>query len=191
LLAERIGAWPDPRVSRPCASVVVWSRRRAEIWRVGDCHFRLDEVQYPGEKPVDRLAYDFRCAVVRARLALGLTNPEKERAVATLEQPFMPLVAVQHAFANADSDDPLAYGVINGAPIPDRFIELHSTANAREIVLCSDGFPAPYASLGQGLAEIARLRREDPLLVKSGGSRPFPPGADLFDDTTYVRFAPG
>lgn len=189
-LAARIGAWPDRRLSRPSASAVVWSRRRQEVWRIGDCHFRIDDAEYSGEKLVDRVSYEFRCAVLRGRLALGLTDAEREKTVATLQQPFMPLVDVQHAFANADSDDPLAYGVIDGTPVPDRFIEAHPTAAAREIVLCSDGFLSPCATLAEGLADLARIKRDDPLMTRLvTGSRPFAPGVDCFDDTTYVRFA--
>jgi len=187
-LAARIGPWPDRRLARPCASVVAWSPQRQEIWRIGDCHFRIDDAEFVGEKLVDRISYEFRCAVLRLRLALGVTDLDRERNVPTLEQPFMPLVEVQHGFANADVDDALAYGVIDGAPIPDRFIETHSTAGAREIVLCSDGFPQPRATLAQGLADLERIKRDDPLMVRLvTGSRPFFPGADYFDDTTYVR----
>jgi hypothetical protein len=190
LLDRRIGPWPDRLVSRPCASVVVWSRWRNEIWRVGDCHFRLDDREFLGEKYVDRLSYEFRRAVVRSRLALGLTSFDAERLVATLKQPFMPLVEVQHAFANADVDDPLAYGLINGERTPDRFVEIYPVGDAGEIVLCSDGFARPWPTLAEGLDDLARLKREDPLMVNClTGSRPFPPGADVFDDTTYVRLA--
>lgn len=191
VLAARLGAWSGAMGARPSASVVVWSAARNEIWRVGDCHFRIDGQAFSGEKRVDRLAYAFRRAVVRGRLALGATTLEGERSVAVLKQPFMDLVEVQHAFANLDSDDPLAYGIIDGSPVPDRFIETRAAAGATEIVLCSDGFPQPYATLDEGLAELARLKIEDPLLIAaSWGSRPFPPDADYFDDTTYVRFRP-
>jgi hypothetical protein len=191
-LARRVGSWPDPTLSGPSASVVVWSRSRDEIWRVGDCHFRLDGAEYPGEKEIDRIAYAFRCAVVRARLALGLTSIEAERDVPTMKQPFLPLVEIQHAFRNADIDDPLAYGAIDGRPVPGRFIEIHSTTGVARIVLCSDGFNRPFTTLDEGLADLERIRRDDPLMVTSGfGSRPFPAAGKFFDDTTYVRLEVG
>jgi hypothetical protein len=191
LLAARLGLWPDPMQARPCASVVVWSAHRNEIWRIGDCHFRIDDTEFPGEKLVDFIAYAYRRAVVRGRLRLGAATLEQQRTVAVLDQPFMELVSVQHAFANLDSDDPLAYGVIDGTPVPDRFVETRAAAGASEIVLCSDGFTRPFATLGDGLAELARLKREDPLMARtSGGSRPFPPDQACFDDTSYIRFRP-
>ena len=188
ILAERIGGGLDPKVMRPSASVVVWSRARQQIWRVGDCHFRLDDQEFLGEKELDRIAYAFRRAVVRGRLALGVSSIEQERAIPTLQQPFMALVDVQHAFLNADIDDPLAYGAIDGCFIPDRFIEVFPAEQAKEVALCSDGFPRPYATLAGGLAALEKLRRDDPLMIyANSGSRPFPCGSAYFDDTTYVR----
>jgi hypothetical protein len=190
LLSERTRGLIDASARPPFAAVAVWSRARKEIWRIGDCHFRIDEKDYIGEKEVDRVAYAFRCGVVRARLALGLTTIEAERKVATLDQPFRPLAIVQHAFMNSDSDDPMAsYGAINGSPIPHRFIEIIDASQARQIVLCSDGFVKPYPSLREAITETTRLSETDPLLVyEYDGSRPFAPGRILFDDATYVRF---
>jgi len=189
-LAERIGAL-DPMLARPSAAAVLYSAARREVWRVGDCHFRLDEREHNGDKPLDRLAYGFRCAVLRAELALGRTTLEREQARPVLEQPFRPLILVQHAYANLAEDDPLAYGALDGRPVPDKFIEIHPIGDISEIVLCSDGFPGAPATLGEGLEALRRLRADDPLLIRDYlGSRPFPAGSAYFDDTTYVRLKP-
>ncbi|WP_370678106.1 hypothetical protein [Pleomorphomonas sp. PLEO] len=191
-IAQAIGNWPDESIMRPSAVAAVWSRARNEVWRVGDCHVRIDGRDYVGGKEIDHIGYEFRCAVIRARLRLGLTDLEAERRVPTMEQPFRPLVLAQHAFLNLDSEDPLAYGALAGTFVPDRFIEVFPAADAREIVLASDGFLEPSATLTEGLAEIARIRENDPLMVELvTGSRPFMPGRDYFDDTTYLRIAVG
>ena len=82
-LAARLGQWPDKMKARPCASVVVWSAHRQEVWRVGDCHFRVDATAFAGEKLVDRLSYASRCAVVKGRLLAGSRDAdvEKQRTV--------------------------------------------------------------------------------------------------------------
>lgn len=191
-IAAAIGDWPDETLMRPSAVAAVWSRGRGEVWRVGDCHIRVDGRAYPGGKEIDRIGYEFRCAVIRARLRLGLTSLEAERRVPTMEQPFRPLVTAQHAFLNLDNDDPLAYGGLAGTFVPDRFVEVIEATGARDIVLASDGFLSPPATLAEGLAEIARIRENDPLMVDLvKGSRPFMPGRDYFDDTTYLRIAIG
>ncbi|PKR90111.1 hypothetical protein CXZ10_01600 [Pleomorphomonas diazotrophica] len=191
-IAMAIGDWTDETIMRPSAVAAVWSRARGEVWRVGDCHVRIDRKDYPGGKEIDRIGYEFRCAVIRARLRLGMTSLDAELRVPTMEQPFRPLVLAQHAFLNLDSDDPLAYGGLAGTFVPDRFVEVFEAADAREIVLASDGFLSPPATLAEGLAEIARIRENDPLMVELvTGSRPFVPGRDYFDDTTYLRIAIG
>lgn len=188
-LAQRIGD-VDPRHARPSAAVVVYSVARDEVWRVGDCHFRIDDTVYPGDKPLDDLAYGYRCAVLKARLSLGLTSAEVEARRILRDQPFAPLMEVQHAFANLDSDDPLAYGTLDGQTVPARFVEIFPAAAAREIVLSSDGFPRPPASLAEGLRALDALRRADPLLIgETQGSRPFASGVPYYDDTTYIRLA--
>jgi hypothetical protein len=187
-LDARLGGRIAHGQMRPSAAVVVWSRFRNEIWRVGDCHFRIDENIFSGEKEIDRIAYSFRCAVIQARLALGLTSIEEERAIPTMQQPFAPLVTIQHAFMNVESDDPLCYGAIDGRFVPDHLIEIHSSEGSRDIILCSDGFFSPPATLSAGLASLAALKVNDPLIIATGqGSRPFAIDCDLFDDTTYVR----
>lgn len=191
-IASAIGTWHDETVMRPSAVAAVWSRARGEVWRVGDCHVRVEGREYPGGKEIDRIGYEFRCAVIKARMRLGLTSIEAERRIPTMEQPFRPLVLAQHAFLNVDSDDPLAYGALAGTFVPDRFIEVFHAADAREIILASDGFLSPQPTLAEGLAEIANVRENDPLMVDMVmGSRPFMPGRDYFDDTTYLRIAIG
>lgn len=191
-IAQAIGNWPDETIMRPSAVAAVWSRARGEVWRVGDCHVRIDGRNYTGGKEIDHVGYQFRCAVIRARLRLGLTSLEAEQRIPTMEQPFRPLVLAQHAFLNLDSEDPLAYGALAGTFVPNRFIEVFPATDASEIVLASDGFLEPPATLAEGLAEIARIRENDPLMVDLVvGSRPFMPGRDYFDDTTYLRIAIG
>jgi hypothetical protein len=181
------GPWPDESQNRPCAAVVIYSATREEIWRVNDCHFRLDATPYVGGKMVDHVSYTYRSTLLRAQLRRGLINPELEQQENTGRIAIRDYISLQNAFENI-LDDPLGYGVINGLPVPDKFIEIHVTTGARELVLCSDGFFHPPATLAEGLAELARLKREDPLLcLQVNGSRPFPPDGRFFDDTTYVR----
>lgn len=186
---DATGDWPDESKNRPCAAVVVYSAMRQEVWRVNDGHFRLDATPYEGGKLVDTVCYTYRATMLRAKLLRGLTTVtqelEKNAGISAIRE----FVTLQNAFEN-NPDDPMGYGVINGLPVPDKFIEIHSTEGAHELVLCSDGFFHPPATLAEGLAELARLKREDPLLcLQVNGSRPFPADGRFFDDTTYVRLA--
>jgi hypothetical protein len=191
-IAALIGSWADPRIARPSAAVVAYSAARGEIWRIGDCHVRVDGEERPGRKAVDELAYAYRAAVVRARLRLGLSDASREAGLTVLEQPFMALVAAQHAFQNGADDDPLGYGALDGTATPDRYVEVIPVAGAREIVLCSDGFLRPYATLSEAIDANRQLAFADPLMVRlHDGSRPFNTAKGLFDDVAYIRLRLG
>lgn len=182
------GHWPDETKNRPCAAVVVYSAARQEVWRVCDGHFMLDGQAYLGDKMIDIIPYTYRSAMIRGRLKLGISTLEEELELARTTKPIKPYTDLQAAYEN-DTQDRLGYGVINGLPVPEKFIEIHSTKGVAEIVLCSDGFFFPAPTLAEGLAELARLKAEDPLLcLQVNGSRPFPMNGRFFDDTTYVRF---
>ena len=182
------GVWPDASQNRPCAAIVVYSAARREIWRVCDCHIRIDGTAYDGEVLVGQIPYTFRSAILRARLALGQTTVTAEQSRPREESLIRPFVQVQNVFLN-NPTDPMGFGAINGLPVPEKFIEVFKVPDAKEIILCSDGFFTPPATLAEGLAELKRLKHEDPLLCHQvNGSRPFPADGDFFDDTTYVRF---
>jgi hypothetical protein len=181
------GHWPDESKNRPCAAVVVYSAARQEVWRICDGHFMLDGKAYLGDKLIDIISYTYRSTMIRGRLKLGLSTLEEELELARSTKPIKTYTDLQAAYEN-DLQDRLGYGVINGLPVPEKFIEVHSTQGVSEIVLCSDGFFAPAPTLAAGLAELARLKTEDPLLcLQVNGSRPFPTEGRFFDDTTYVR----
>jgi len=188
VLRGRLGAHPILPGNRPSASVLAWHPGRDELYRLGDSHALLDGRAWVGDKAIDQLGSAFRNACLQARLRLGLTTTEEARRIAVLEDVHGQLIAVQQAFQHCDTGHALEYGVIDGTAVPDRFLDVHSTVGAQEIVLCSDGFLHPPETLEVGLAELDRLRAEDPLLTFTvSGSRAVPPEVLLFDDTTYVR----
>ena len=172
----------------PSAYLIAWHPARDELYRLGDSHARLGDRVLIGEKAIDALGSAFRNACLQGRLRLGLTSIEEARSSHVLEDAQGPLIKVQHAFQNRDTGHPLEYGAIDGTPVPNRFLEIHSTRGVEEVVLCSDGFVSPAPTLAGAVAELARLREIDPLLTfMVEGSRAFPPGRELFDDATYVR----
>ena len=184
---EATGAWPDESKNRPCAAVAVYSAHHQEVWRVCDCHIRLDDTYYDGEIEAGRIPYTYRSAIVRARIALGQMTVEDERNRPVNQQPFWPFVEVQNVFLNHPTD-PMGFGAINGLTVPEKFIEVFSTKGVKQVVLCSDGFFNPAPTLQEALVDLERLRTEDPMLCyQVNGSRPFPMGGKYFDDVSYIR----
>lgn len=175
---------------RPAMQVAALSVARGELWRVGDISLRIDDTPYPGGKLVDDLRARMRALLIEEGLAAGaFTHQEvvKEKAASPLKFAWKIFTRIQGAYQNRGDGHPLSYGVIDGTPVPERFVEIFPVKDAREIVISSDGFVEPYATLDLALAELKRLQREDPLLYQTmDGNAPFQPSG-LFDDSTYVR----
>jgi hypothetical protein len=187
-LAERLGNHHANELPGPAATVLAWNPGRDELYRLGDSHARLDDQVLIGDKKVDQIGSAFRVACLEARLRLGHISVTEARNVSVLADVHKSLIEVQHAYQNRDNGHPLEYGAIDGRPVPDRFLEVYSTTGVQDLVLCSDGFLAPCASLSDAITDLDRLRANDPLLFQTVcGSRAFPTQGRFFDDTSYVR----
>lgn len=176
---------------RAATQAVVYSCARREIWRVGDSHFRIGDAIFIGDKAVDGVGAAYRCAVLRAMLRAGTYTQTDLLEENTLkDRPWRALAGVQGFFQNLDDPtEPLAYGVLDGMPVPSRFVQMVSVPVGSSVVLCTDGFFDPAPTLEEGLSALKTTKARDPLLIYTReGSRPFWKGGDLFDDTTYVRF---
>lgn len=179
----------DGNMYPPCTQAVVYSVARQEIWRIGDCHARIDGVEHVGGKKVDAIAVAIRCMVLRGIKRLGLPADSEAALAAKERHPWRWVSRLQAAYQNRD-DDPLCYGVLDGSPVPPKFIDVFDAKGAKEIVLCSDGFYTPTATLAEGLADLKRVKDNDPMQMELvEGYCPFVEGKDIHDDTTYIRLA--
>ncbi len=194
-LAEAVAA-VAPGTGRPdmppCFAMVVYSRHRHEIWRVGDCPFGIDDRADEPTSPIDRATIAARAAYLHSLIAQGATV---ESLVA--DDPSRPLLApmfrAQCALVNRTDDNPYAYGAIDGSPVPDRFVEVVPVpAGARSVVLASDGYPELLGTLAQTEQALARLLAADPLCIRlRPNTKGIGPGQISFDDRAYVRLAIG
>jgi len=172
----------------PSCCLAVYSRARREIWRVGDIAVMLDGQLRLLPKSIDAVTADARAAMIEALLRSGetvesLLRDDKGRAF------IFPLLARQHLFANrADAGD-FGFGVMNGAEIPEKFIDIIDANAVREIVLASDGYPVLHPALAQSEAALAKVLRDDPLLFRLHKStKGMQAGQVSFDDRSYLRF---
>ena len=181
----------DPRAEDgPSASLVVYSPRRREVWRVGDASWAADGAVHLGDSPVDRATSSARAAFLRARLIQGVPV-ERLRAQDDGRALIRPLLDMQHAFRNVDApDEPFGYGAIDGRPVPQRYLEKWEVPDAREIILASDGYPALFPSLMQTEEHLRAELERDPLRIgRSASTKGVAPGAVSFDDRAYLRLA--
>lgn len=170
----------------PTIVIAIYSRKRSQIWRVGDIGILLDGVAVPNEKEVDHLTASARAMAIELALRGGIE--EADIAKNDIGRAFiLPLLERQHFFANQPGR--FGYGVINGNPVPHEFIEVTDVADVTEIVMASDGYPELLPALAVSEEKLAYILTHDPLLYKLHRStKGVQPGNLSFDDRTYVRF---
>ena len=169
------------------ASVVCVSLHRREAWRVGDCHLRIGQFEHFGEKDVDNANSAYRAAINHASLANG-ASVKQLRAGDVGRQATGPLLDAQRHLANYTG--PFGYGVVNGTPVPPRFVEVHTLpSNGVEITMMSDGYPAFGADLTDAEAQLAEALSRDPACINelSRMAKAWEPGTNGPDDRSYVR----
>jgi hypothetical protein len=182
---------PQAEEEAPAGAVMVcYSRARREIWRIGDCPFAIDGVANHGRLELSEIMQTTRWAYVSCLREAGLSDDE---IIADTTDPTAPIQRVQHHFSNVDSDHPLAYGVLNGWPVPPRLREIIVVPeDAREVAMCSDGYPVLLPTLAESEDYLAADLTADPLRI--GRHRSFRPvnkstGRLSFDDRAFVRIA--
>ncbi|MFD8609703.1 GNAT family N-acetyltransferase [Streptomyces sp. NPDC059631] len=178
----------DPVAPSAVAAVVVPAL--GLVWRVGDVHVALRRgatwTRLPATKRIDDVLAGSRAAYTHCMLADGRSEEEiaehdPGRAV------ILPILKEQGRLANRPG--PYGYGVFDGTPVPADFVEIIPfDGDVEEVVLATDGFLSPAATLAAAEAELREAISQDPLRVGvNPGTKGIRPGADSFDDRTYAR----
>ncbi|MCF3973705.1 hypothetical protein [Paracoccus salsus] len=180
-VAARLGACAIPPQGRPNAVFAACIPAWGCVVRVGDPGVMIDGSQRPAVKRVDDLLAEARALYRHLCPALPGAGDPGRAAI-------MPWLSRQHLLQN-DASTPWGFGCIDGNPVPARFIELFPLSDAREVVLCSDGYPAPRPSLAESEALLERLLAEDPDCVAAlRGTKGWDPRtARSHDDRSYLR----
>lgn len=162
------------------------------IVRVGDCSYLLD-----GDGSNPGLSVDNAKAVLRRRSLLKLRQKgytdEQLLQDTTARDRLRDLKFWQENFSNNPNSPELGYGVMNGKEVPPQFIErIAVPADAKEIVLASDGYPPQtlHETFAETEAALRKLQLQDPLAIDVElGVRPHKPveGQNATDDRTYLR----
>jgi len=187
--ALKDSGWP-PDIRFPGASAVIYSRERREIWRVGDCPFRVGLRNYLKRDEAEMRIARIRALHVMQKLASGATVDEIARDDPG-RKAILPLLRERERHANAEG--PLGYAVLDGRHVPASLREppVH-VPEGETVILASDGLDFILDSL-EDTERAQRLSYLlDPLRIGHDGLGPatkaIPPGATQHDDQTYARF---
>jgi glycerophosphoryl diester phosphodiesterase len=178
--AETLVMHPEERL---CASAVVYSNRRREIWLVGDCQCLIGGELCENPKPYEQTLAEHRAERARQLLSEGMTVDEllaNDQARAAIIPEMLQEMKNQNK----------TYAVIDGFPIPETCVPI-ITLDFRpwEIVLATDGYPFLCTTLKESEEKLETQRRTDPLNIdRFLATKGFTPGSNSFDDRTYVRF---
>jgi len=169
----------------------IYSAPRREIWRVGDLHCAVDGVASLGSLEIGRASADFRALYLRLLLLSGESIVRSLLEWDPTRDLMLPILRNIHHLRNSESETGWEFGAFDGTPIPARFLEVdHVAAGASFVVLASDGYPEPSASLDEAEATISVLLEEDPLCMDSfRAEKGLREGMLSFDDRAYIRVA--
>jgi len=177
-----------PVHQRPCASAVIYSAARRELWSVGDCQWRMRGRTTHPTKWIDTITSEFRSAFLTAQVAAGKpalgedgTDPGREA--------ILPLLQVQQQFANQPGR--FGFGVLDGQPVPDEYVTVVPVpAGCEQLILASDGYPTLSDTCAETEQALAAALAADPLCIgELAGTKATEAGNVSYDDRTYLRLA--
>ncbi len=174
----------------PTATLLAFSAARNEVWRVGDAAWISSAADKQSvTRKIDAVCGAARGALIRAYELAGREIPSGEDPGRAL---IKPLLEAQYIFRNNEAAEDLAFGAIDGGPVPDmclEIFEIDATAHS-ELAFGSDGYQEVFMSLAETERQLERLLRDDPMLVRGEfpETKGLLDGMNSFDDRAYIRF---
>ena len=169
---------------RLCASAVIFSRLRREVWMVGDCQCLIGGEYFDNPKPYEQPLAEMRARKVRELLAEGMPQNDLLQQHDPAREVMIPTMLEVMKNQN------VTYAVIDGFLIPQNKVRVISLDfRPWEIVLASDGYPKLAATLEESEVLLAQQRENDPLNIGDfKATKAFVQGYNSFDDRSYIRF---
>ena len=180
-ILQRLFDHPEERL---CASVIIFSRLRREVWLVGDCHCLLNGEYCDNPKPYEQELAEMRAQRVRELLAEGVKPSDLLQQSDPAREVMIPhMLEVMH-------NQNVTYAVVDGFPIPESKVPVIALGfEPFEIVLASDGYPFLCPTLEASEQRLQQQRDTDPLNIGSfKATKAFVEGNNSFDDRSYIRF---
>jgi hypothetical protein len=173
--------------SGSAVSFCVLHTGRRQVWRVGEARVLVDGEVHPPRTSGESVVAAARALVLRQKLAAGAAvaqlaadDPGREAVQELLRS----LVGLRNV-----PDPRFGYPAVDGRPVPESFIEVIALPeSACEVVLATDGYPEPAATLAEAERLLgARLARDPLMIADPPETKGVRPGAHSFDDRAFVR----
>lgn len=177
-----------PKEESPSAVFVAVNKTGKWIIRVGDLGVRVDDKAYEGNLRIDKVHSEMR-KLYSHLLIESQKSSEKELLEDDLGRKLIyPSLQLQWVVRNHPTS-PYGYGAVDGREIPDKFVEYWEIpANTRRIILTTDGYLKPEASLKDVEKTLEKTLKEDPLMINSFPStKGLESGNASFDDRTFIE----
>ena len=178
---NRMKQHPEERL---CASTIIYSRLRREVWMVGDCQCLIGGEYFDNPKPYELSLAEMRVKKVKELLAQGVTQHELLQAHDPAREVMIPTMLEVMQNQN------VTYAVIDGFKIPENKVKvIPLDFHKWEIVFASDGYPKLSNTLEESEKLLDFQRKTDPLNIgEFKATKAFVEGNNSFDDRSYIRF---
>jgi len=169
---------------RLCASAVIYSRLRREIWMVGDCQCLVGGTLFTNPKPYELPLAEMRAKKVKEMLDAGTQKTELLQSYDPAREIMIPTMLDMMKNQN------ITYAVIDGFPIPEEKVkQIPLNFQKWEIVFASDGYPQLASTLKETELLLEHQRKTDPLNIEQfKATKAFVIGNNSFDDRSYIKF---
>lgn len=166
---------------------VIYHKPSRQIWRVGDCMYRMNGQTVQDEIEIEFIAARQRAVMIHALLVQGQSTMEVMASDAYRDM-FLPFFAPLLDFAN-NSSHKYGFGVINGLRVPQKFVKITEVSeNCETLILSTDGYPKLFDSFEETEHYLERLMERDPLCINEFfSSKGMTPDQVSFDDRTFVK----
>lgn len=162
----------------------LYSSHHKEIWRVGDCKFRLNGQENAVMFAAEEVCASARALILKAKLNAGLSQQEI-MTTADYTHLIDDLLVHEASFLNL-ANDPLGIGAIIGTAVPGPYVE-RFPAEEGHLVITSDGYPALFDTLSETETTLTDLLDKDPLcILENKQCKGLAPGLKSFDDRTFI-----
>lgn len=170
---------------RLCASAVIYSNHRREIWMIGDCQCMVNGKLYTNGKPSEAAIARQRSEAFRGQEAL-----HPDMTVGGLIVHDYARDTVLQQLVDSMQGENKTYAVIDGFPIYRQGIKTIAVPTNAEVVLASDGYPFLASTLEKSERKLAAQLSQDPFNIGSfKATKGLMRGNVSFDDRAYIRFS--